>query len=97
MNNGIEFEIKFGSRKTRAYLINELFGIASRPELQMNDKSILFQAISLFDRYYGDAKNSFERIKAIPLDKRLCTLKDIDNYDDFIRIDINNLSEKDLY
>jgi hypothetical protein len=33
MNHGDEFEIKFGSRKSRAYLIDQLFGVASKPEM----------------------------------------------------------------
>lgn len=42
MNYGDEFEIKFGSRKSRAYLIDQLFGVASKPEMQMSDKSVIF-------------------------------------------------------
>ena len=38
-----EFTIKFGSRKARAYLIDQIFGVASKPELQMGDKSVIFQ------------------------------------------------------
>jgi hypothetical protein len=54
LNLGDEFSIKFGSRKFRAYLIDQLFNVASQPEMQMSDKSVIFQAISIFDRYYND-------------------------------------------
>jgi hypothetical protein len=72
MNHGDEFEIKFGSRKSRAYLIDQLFGVASKPEMQMSDKSVIFS------------------------DKRLRSINDIRTYDDFIKIDLLDLSERDI-
>ena len=96
MNHGDEFEIKFGSRKTRAYLIDQLFGVASKPEMQMSDKSVIFQAISLFDRYYNETRANYDEIKSQPSDKRLRSINDIRTYDDFIKIDLLDLSERDI-
>lgn len=37
-----EIDIKFGGRIKRAQLIDKLFGIASMPQMNMVDKSIVF-------------------------------------------------------
>ena len=65
--------------------------------MQMNDKSVIFQAVSLFDRYFNEAKMNFEQLKGVPCEKRLRSLNDIRTYDDFIKIDVENLSERDIH
>lgn len=60
---GPEFESKYGSRRARAILIDKIFGVASQPELQMSDKSIIYQAVSIFDRYYNQASIKFLEFK----------------------------------
>lgn len=59
-----EYECKYGSRKNRAIMIDKMFGIASQPELQMTDKSIIYQAVSIFDRYYNQAAMKFVEFKS---------------------------------
>ena len=62
----------------------------------MSDKSVIFQAISLFDRYYNETRANYDEIKSQPSDKRLRSINDIRTYDDFIKIDLLDLSERDI-
>ena len=52
-NKKDEYQINFGSMKDRAYVIDKLFSIASTPQLEMTDKGIIYQSISIFDRFYN--------------------------------------------
>ena len=40
---------------------------------------------------------NFEQLKGVPCEKRLRSLNDIRTYDDFIKIDVENLSERDIH
>ena len=56
MNNhfhyGRQFQDIYGNIKQRAYLIDKFFLVASHPDLGMIDKSVIFQAANIMDRYY---------------------------------------------
>lgn len=51
MSHGEDFDAKFGDRVQRAFAIDAIFRDAAIPAMQMNDKSVVFQCISIFDRY----------------------------------------------
>jgi len=52
MDYGDDFQFLFGNSMMRAYVINKIFGVASTPELKMTDKSIVFLAVNMMDRYF---------------------------------------------
>lgn len=52
MEYGDDYEFLFGNSMMRAYVINKIFNLAATPELKMTDKGIIYQSISILDKYY---------------------------------------------
>jgi hypothetical protein len=47
-----DFFIKMGTPLQRAQAIDAVFRDSAIPAMKMNDKSIVFQSVSIFDRYF---------------------------------------------
>ena len=46
------WQLIYGTREERALIIDRFFELASMVQMQMHDKSIVFQAVSMIDRFY---------------------------------------------
>jgi hypothetical protein len=51
-DHGEEFMFIWGSSMMRAIAVDKLFSLACNPEINITDKGVLFQAISLLDNAY---------------------------------------------
>ena len=99
-NHGDEFGLKFGTRKHRMYFIDRIFSVAAQPEMQMADKSVVYQAISFFDRYFHSTAQKYHEIKAEPLprdDFRTIGMRDVRTFEDFMKMDAFRLKPDELY
>ena len=62
-DTNMEFQIKFGDVRLRASLVDKIFNIGSMPELNQQDKSVLFQTIAIFDKFYENEARTFLQYK----------------------------------
>lgn len=58
-----EFDFKYGGKRQRAHLVDKIFAAGSLPALNMSDKSLIYQAISIFDKYWNNEAINFMHFK----------------------------------
>ena len=77
------------------YFIDRIFGVAAMPEMQLTDKSVVFQSISFFDRYFDSTAKKFMEFKAKPWPRDDFTsvgMRDVRSFEDFLKLDIFRLT-----
>jgi hypothetical protein len=82
------------------YFIDRIFSVAAQPEMQMADKSVVYQSISFFDRYFNSTAKKFHEIKAKPLERkdlRSMGMRDIRTFEDFMKLDAFRLTPEEIF
>ena len=82
------------------YFIDRIFSVAAQPEMQMADKSVVYQSVSFFDRYFDSTAKKYHEIKAQPLprdDFRTIGMRDVRTFDDFMKLDAFRLKPEEIF
>lgn len=58
-----EFDFKYGDKRQRAHLVDSLFAAGALPALNMSDKSLIYQAVSIFDKFWNNEAIGYMHFK----------------------------------